>query len=62
MVRGWFAAAEPTDRDHARYETVICPICARIHLVNPKTASILGEGEDKTGARSRMALRKRPFG
>jgi hypothetical protein len=32
---------ENTDRDS--YEAVTCTVCARVHLVNPKTGKIAGE-------------------
>jgi hypothetical protein len=44
VVQGWVADGS-TDQDDGRYETVTCAICARIHLVNPKTASVLSEGD-----------------
>jgi hypothetical protein len=51
MVQGW-AADRPTDQDEGTYETVTCPICARIHLVNSKTASVLGEGDGENRMRA----------
>jgi hypothetical protein len=36
-------AADPTrDDDSATYHAVTCMACARVHLVNPKTARVAG--------------------
>ncbi len=34
----------PTERQDA-YQGEHCPVCARLHLVNPETGKLLGEGE-----------------
>jgi len=36
--------AAPTDHPDA-YETVNCPACARIHLINKITGRLLGDNE-----------------
>jgi hypothetical protein len=38
-VRSWVA----DECDDESYEAVTCAICARIHLVNPKTGKVLAE-------------------
>jgi hypothetical protein len=54
-VQGW-VADDPSERDGKSYEAVTCLICARIHLVNPKTGKVLlGEGDD-----GQSADRRRP--
>lgn len=62
QIQGW-VAADPTERDDETYEAVTCPVCARIHLVNPKTSKLLGEDDD--GARSVRRMtgksRRRPL-
>lgn len=46
-VQGW-VADDPSERDEKSYKAVICTICARIHLVNPKTGKVLlGEAGDE---------------
>jgi hypothetical protein len=36
--------ATPADRPDS-YETVVCPACTRLHLINKITGKILGEKE-----------------
>jgi hypothetical protein len=38
-IQGW-VADDPSERDEKSYEAVTCLICARIHLVNPKTGKV----------------------
>jgi hypothetical protein len=38
-VQGWVV----DERDNESYEAVTCTICARVHLVNPKTGKVLAE-------------------
>ncbi len=40
----------PTERQDA-YQGEHCPVCARLHLVNPETGKLLGEGENIGTAR-----------
>jgi len=40
----WLPDAEPTDQADS-YETVTCPACTRLHLVNKSTGKILGDKE-----------------
>ena len=42
-VQGW-SADEVTDDDNT-YQSVECPTCTRVHLVNPKTGKVLGVEE-----------------
>ena len=39
-----FVADDPSDDD--TYEGIICTACGRLHLVNPKTAKVLGSDDD----------------
>ena len=41
-----FVADDPSDGDHDSYEGIICTACGRFHLVNPKTAKVLGSHDD----------------
>jgi hypothetical protein len=43
-VQVWLPEAAPTDRADA-YESVACPACTRLHLVNRTTGKILGDRE-----------------
>ena len=43
-VQVWLPDAEPTDQADS-YETVTCPACTRLHLVNKSTGKILGDKE-----------------
>ncbi len=36
-------SAEDISEDHHVYEPVTCPVCGRIHHVNPTTGAVLGE-------------------
>lgn len=36
-------ADDPTEKNGPIYEPVRCTICARIHLVDPKTGRVAGE-------------------
>ncbi|HTV28347.1 MAG TPA: hypothetical protein VMF32_11245 [Xanthobacteraceae bacterium] len=38
---------EATEYDDDSYEAVTCLACRRVHLVNPKTGTVLGEDDDK---------------
>jgi hypothetical protein len=44
-VQGW--TAEPISRDPARstYVSTQCPACARIHLVDPASGTVLGDDQ-----------------
>jgi hypothetical protein len=44
-VQGWIAD-DPTEGKAERFEAVTCLICARVHLVNPKTGKVLGADDD----------------
>jgi hypothetical protein len=39
-----YSPQETGDNDNA-YEAVTCVMCARVHLVNPKTGKVAGEDE-----------------
>jgi hypothetical protein len=39
-----FVADDP-ERDDDAYEPVTCALCTRVHLVNPRTAKVLGTDE-----------------
>ena len=41
----WSIGRDPSGPDDNTFETVVCPVCARIHLVNPKTGKTLGADE-----------------
>jgi hypothetical protein len=43
-VQVWLPDGEPTDQADS-YETVTCPACTRLHLVNKSTGKILGDKE-----------------
>ena len=40
-VQGWIAN-ERTELDEDNFEAMTCPACGRVHLVNPKTGTVLG--------------------
>jgi hypothetical protein len=40
-VQGW-VADDPSEGEAEIYEAVICTVCTRVHLVNPKTGKVLG--------------------
>jgi hypothetical protein len=39
-VQGWTADEPPQDDE--TFEPVNCTLCGRVHLVNPRTAKVLG--------------------
>jgi hypothetical protein len=41
-VHGWVADEQPAT-DY--YEAVECTACKRVHLVNPRTGKVLGDGD-----------------
>ena len=43
-VQVWLPDEPPTDRADS-YESVACPACTRLHLVNKTTGKILGDKE-----------------
>jgi hypothetical protein len=43
-VQGLFAEAVSADNAET-YESVICPVCARMHLVNRSTGRTLGDDD-----------------
>jgi hypothetical protein len=44
-VQGWFADNATADEGEV-YETMTCPACTRVHLVNPVTGKVLGADDD----------------
>ena len=30
-----------------RYQSIVCPACARLHFINRKTGRVLGQGEEQ---------------
>ena len=44
-VQGWFAEEIDSDQDTI-YETVTCPACTRVHLVNRATGKVLGQDDE----------------
>jgi hypothetical protein len=44
-VQGWFPEEVPTKESYT-YETVKCPACNGVHLVDPSTGKALGDDED----------------
>jgi hypothetical protein len=53
-VQGWIAN-EPTERDEDSFESVTCPACGRVHLVNPQSGKVLG-GTDNGLARQSLGI------
>jgi hypothetical protein len=52
QVQDWAQNVEPSTKEgQETYQGVHCPVCARFHLVNPKTGKLCGEGE--TGGTAR---------
>lgn len=49
-VQGWISD-DPTEQDDDSFETVTCPACGCIHLVNPKTGKVLGGLAEQTAAK-----------
>jgi hypothetical protein len=45
-VQRWFANEVPEASMGDQYETVVCPACALVHLVNPTTGKVLA-ADDK---------------
>jgi len=43
-VQVWLPETAPTDRADS-YESVACPACTRLHLVNKVTGKLLGDKE-----------------
>jgi hypothetical protein len=41
-VQGWTAEAIPEDPTESAYVRTQCPACARIHLVDPASGTVLG--------------------
>jgi hypothetical protein len=39
-------ADDPTESEAENYVAVVCTACTRTHLVNPKTARVLGADDD----------------
>ena len=37
--------AEETSGDSESYEAITCIVCQRVHLVNPRTGKVVGEGK-----------------
>jgi hypothetical protein len=44
-VQAWIAE-DVTDADENTYESVTCLACQQVHLINPKTAKVIGGSED----------------
>ena len=57
-VQGWIAN-DPTERDEDSFETVNCPACGRVHLVNPQTGKVLGGANDNAVAQQTLAITRR---
>ncbi len=45
-VQTW-SATDPSEHDDRTYESIICPICTRTHLVNPRTGKVMGQDDDE---------------
>jgi len=45
-VQGW-TETEPADDDRDSFETVTCPACGQVHLVNPRSGRTLGTEADE---------------
>jgi hypothetical protein len=45
-VQTW-SATDPAAYDDRTYENIICPICTRMHLVNPKSGKVMGQDDDE---------------
>jgi hypothetical protein len=44
-VQGW-VADDASEDTRETYETVSCPACRQVHLVNPTTGRVLGTDEE----------------
>jgi len=42
--------AEEVDAQEGTFVPVNCPVCAQVHLVDPKTARVAGTNDDERGA------------
>lgn len=42
-----FTADAPTEKGGDVYEPLTCTVCRRIHLVDPRTGKVLGDGEKR---------------
>ncbi len=42
-VQGWLAEDPSSADDDGTYETVLCAVCGRGHMVNPKTGKVVGD-------------------
>ncbi len=42
-----YTVDETIPSDHDTYEPVTCLVCKQVHLVNPKTGKLVGEGGRK---------------
>ena len=56
-VQGW-VADDPTEGEGETYYSVTCTICTQMHLVDPKTARVLGADIDWRGLKRRKASRQ----
>ena len=39
-----FVADDPTNDGEDAFRSVTCTVCGRVHLVNPKTGRVIGDG------------------
>ena len=46
-------SAEDTSEDRHVFEPVTCPVCDRMHYVNPATGAVLGADAASAGERGR---------
>jgi hypothetical protein len=44
-----FVADDPTNVSEGVFQPVTCTVCARVHLVNPKTGGLLEIGGQREG-------------
>ena len=54
-AQGWIADDASATADHHTYLSVACPACGQLHMLNPSTRRVLGDG-DGSPAPQRAAL------
>jgi hypothetical protein len=45
-VQDWTSNDDESERAGVVYDVVTCPACGRLHLVDPKTGKMAGEGSE----------------
>ena len=44
-VQHWLDDDDPSTTLGERYQSIVCPACARLHFINRKTGRVLGQKE-----------------